>query len=82
MTDIKEVMYVTDERLYSKSDAASYLGISERTLDRWVKDGKLSGTRRAGKSLRWSKAELDAVLTEQPGVSNTRQAATPGQHTA
>ena len=58
---------MTDERLYSKSDAASYLGISERTLDRWVKDGKLSGTRRAGKSLRWSKAELDAVLTEQPG---------------
>lgn len=75
-------MHVTDERLYSKSDAASYLGISERTLDRWVKDGKLSGTRRAGKSLRWSKAELDAVLTDQPEAPNTRQAATPGQHTA
>ena len=70
MTDIKEVMYVTDERLYSKSDAASYLGISERTLDRWVKDGKLSGTRRAGKSLRWSKAELDAVLMLQLVLSD------------
>lgn len=61
---------MTDERLYSKSDAASYLGISERTLDRWVDQGKLKVTRRAGKSPRWSKQELDAVLTtEQPQES-------------
>lgn len=56
-------MPMTDERLYTKSDAASYLGISERTLDRWVDQGKLKITRRVNKSPRWSKEELDAALT-------------------
>jgi len=55
------VMRVTDERLFSKSDAASYFGISERTLDRWIKQGKLKVTRQINKSPRWSKEELDAA---------------------
>lgn len=59
-----------DERLFSKSDAASYLGISERTLDRWIEQGKLKVTRRIGKSPRWSREELDIVIAvEQPDQS-------------
>lgn len=58
---------LTEERLFTKSDAASYLGISERTLDRWVEQGKLKVIRRINKSPRWSKEELDAALTvERP----------------
>jgi excisionase family DNA binding protein len=64
------VVLLTEERLFSKSDAASYLGISERTLDRWIEQGKLKVTRRLGKSPRWSREELDAAITvEQPEES-------------
>lgn len=59
-------MALTDERLYSKSDAASYLSVSEKTIERWIAAGKLVVTKRIGKSPRWTKAELDAALAEQP----------------
>jgi excisionase family DNA binding protein len=56
---------MTDERLYTKSDAASYLGVSEKTIDRWVKTTKLMVTKRVGNSPRWTKGELDAALSER-----------------
>lgn len=62
----RRVIRLTDERLYSKSDAASYLGVSERTIDRWVDAGRLKG-RKLGKSWRFTRAQLDALSDpEQP----------------
>lgn len=66
---------VTDERLYTKSDAASYLGVSEKTIERWIVGGKLAVTKRVGKSPRWSKDELDAALGEQPDAPSARHVA-------
>lgn len=61
-----EVMILTDERLYSKSDAASYLGVSERTIDRWIDAGKLKG-RKVGKQRKFTRQELDELSQpEQP----------------
>lgn len=68
---------MTDERLYSKSDAASYLGVGERTIDRWRTSGKLTG-RKFGKQWKFSRAELDAIATEQPDVPSARNDATGG----
>ena len=73
----KVVMYLTDERLYSKSDAASYLGVSERTVDRWVEAGKLSG-RKVGKQRKFTKAEIEAVSEEQPQATRARNVAAIG----
>lgn len=66
---------MTNERLYSKTDAASYLGVSEKTIERWIASGKLVITKRIGRSPRWSKDELDATLSEQPEAMHTRHAA-------
>lgn len=68
---------MTDERLYSKSDAASYLGVSERTIDRWKEAGKLAG-RKFGKQWKFTKSELDAIAEEQPDVPSARNDATGG----
>ncbi len=73
---------VTDERLYSKTDAASYLGVSEKTIERWIASGKLVVSKRVGKSPRWTKDELDAALSEQPDARTAHHAAEPEQPTA
>jgi excisionase family DNA binding protein len=68
---------LTDERLYSKSDAASYLGVSERTIDRWIDAGKLTG-RKFGKQRKFTRAELEALAEDQPDVPSARNGATGG----
>lgn len=44
LTDIYEriVMLMTQDRLLTKTEVAALLGVSERTIDRWVKLKKIS----------------------------------------
>jgi excisionase family DNA binding protein len=46
---------------YSVKDAAKYLGVSQPTIFRWMKDGMLSYYK-VGGSTRFSQADLDAVV--------------------
>jgi excisionase family DNA binding protein len=77
MSDKRGGDILTEERLYSKSDAASYLGVSERTVDRWIEAGRLAG-RKFGKQRKFTRAELDALAEDQPNVPITRNDATGG----
>jgi len=51
---------------YSVREAADYLGISEPTVFRWMKDGSLSFFK-VGNSTRFSKESLDAVIEKVTG---------------
>lgn len=60
LTDaIKEIL--DDD--YTRTDAAKYLNVSERTFDRYRRDGLISdGRKRAGGLRTWKKRELDIVI--------------------
>lgn len=51
---------------YSVSDAAGYLGVSEPTLFRWMKEGLLSFYK-VGGSTRFTQEGLDAVVEKSTG---------------
>lgn len=51
---------------YSVSEAAGYLGVSEPTIFRWMKQGTLSFYK-VGGSTRFSKDGLDAVIQKTTG---------------
>jgi excisionase family DNA binding protein len=51
---------------YSVKEAAEYLGISEPTIFRWMKDGSLSYYK-VGNSTRFTREGLDAVVEKQTG---------------
>jgi len=47
----------------SRKEAAKYLGVSERSISNYVKNGKLSGSR-LGVFLKFKKSDLDKALTK------------------
>ena len=55
-----------DKRWYSIRDAADYLGVSEPTIYRWMKDQTLSFYKIGG-STRFSREGLDAVIEKTTG---------------
>ncbi|MHC4249064.1 MAG: helix-turn-helix domain-containing protein [Planctomycetota bacterium] len=55
-----------DRRWYSIRDAAEYLGVSEPTIYRWMKDQTLSFYK-VGGSTRFSREGLDAVIEKTTG---------------
>lgn len=58
MTDVKQ--------WYSVPDAAAYLGVSQPTIFRWMKDGLLSFYK-VGGGTRFSREGLDAVIEKTTG---------------
>lgn len=63
----EEVENEPDEKSwYSVGDAAKYLGVSEPTIFRWMKQGALSFYK-VGGSTRFSKEGLDAVIQKTTG---------------
>ena len=59
---------------YSIDEAASYLGISQPTIFRWMKQGTLSFYK-VGGSTRFSKEGLDAVIEKTTGKKEAEAAA-------
>ncbi len=63
-----------DKRWYSISGAAEYLGVSEPTIYRWMKDGLLSFYKIGG-STRFEREGLDAVIEKTTGLKEAEAAA-------
>ncbi len=53
-------------RLESITNAAEYLGVSTKTIRRWIADGRLTGYRAGPKLIRVDLNELDAMLRRIP----------------
>lgn len=62
------------DKWLSVSEAATYLGISQPTVFRWMKDGLISFYKIGG-STRFSKESLDAVIEKTTGSKEAEAAA-------
>jgi excisionase family DNA binding protein len=49
------------KRLVSLEDGATYLGITKKTLRRWIADGRITGYRVGNKTMRVDLHEVDAL---------------------
>lgn len=63
-----------EPRWYTTSEAAVYLGVSQPTIFRWMKEGTLSFYRIGG-STRFSREGLDAVIEKTTGLKEAEAAA-------
>ena len=63
-----------DKQWYTIPDAASYLGVSEPTIFRWMKEGTLSFYK-VGGSTRFAREGLDAVIEKTTGRKEAEAAA-------
>ena len=61
-------METTNARLMSRNDVAEYIGVSVRTIVRWVRDDGFPKPRRVnGKRLaRWRLADVEEWFDRQP----------------
>ncbi len=59
---------------YTTKEASEYLGISQPTIFRWMKDGTLSFYK-VGGATRFSQEGLDAVIEKTTGAKEAAQAA-------
>ena len=64
----------TPKRWFTIKEAADYLGISQPTLFRWMKEGTLSFYK-VGGATRFSQEGLDAVIEKTTGEKEAAQAA-------
>lgn len=64
----------TADGWYSVRDAAAYLGVSEPTIFRWMKEGLLSFYK-VGGSTRFSREGLDALVEKRTGRKEAEAAA-------
>jgi excisionase family DNA binding protein len=55
---------MVDKLLYSTAEAAEALGVSSRTIARWVKDGRIKAVRAGGRLWRISAEEIRRVTEE------------------
>jgi len=62
------------KKWYSIKEAAEYLGISQPTIFRWMKEGVLSFYK-VGNSTRFSQEGLDAVIEKTTGMKEAEKAA-------
>ena len=65
---------VEEKEWYSVVEAADYLGVSEPTIFRWMKEGLLSFYK-VGGSTRFTKDSLDAVIEKTTGRKEAEAAA-------
>lgn len=55
-----------NERLWSLSDVATYLGVSRQTVHNWVKEGRFPNAFRVASLIRIPNADIEAV--KQPPI--------------
>jgi excisionase family DNA binding protein len=56
----------------TKAKASSYCGLSEKTLSRWISQGRLKSYRPAAGCILVKREELDAVIRSAAGKRSTR----------
>jgi len=64
----------TQEKWFTTAEAAEYLGVSQATIFRWMKQGLIS-FHKIGKATRFSQEGLDAVVTKPVGQTEAEAAA-------
>lgn len=66
------------DRWLSRRDAAEHCGVrSERTIDRWADEGRLTRYRADGlQSVRFRRSDLDALFKPAPAGSESPEAST------
>lgn len=58
----------------TREEAAAYLKVNERTLDRYRQDGHVQAHKLAGtQSIRYRRDDLDAMLKPVPAVADTSE---------
>ncbi|MFH1023852.1 MAG: helix-turn-helix domain-containing protein [Planctomycetota bacterium] len=70
---VPETTTATEKAWYTVREAAAYLGVSEPTIFRWMKDKTLSFYKIGG-GTRFAKEGLDAVIEKTTGESEARAA--------
>jgi excisionase family DNA binding protein len=65
----------TRRRLASIPNAADYLGVSTKTIRRWISSGRVVGYRAGPRLIRVDLAELDAMLRPIPTAGGGSDAA-------
>jgi len=73
-TDEQAVSAEAPRRWYTAPEAAQYLGVSEPTIFRWMRDGRLSFLKIGG-SLRFTQEGLDALIEKTTGWKEAEAAA-------
>jgi excisionase family DNA binding protein len=74
MSDTGENMPPSEtQQLFTVQEAAEYLGISQPTIFRWMKEGILSFYKVGGKT-RFSKEGMDAVVEKTTGLKEAENA--------
>ncbi len=66
---------MTESMYLRRAEAADYMSVSPATIDRWVREGRLTRYRLAGHSKvsRYRQSELDALLVpDRPTAKPTR----------
>ncbi len=64
----------SQEKWFTTAEAAEYLGVSQATIFRWMKQGLLS-FHKIGKATRFSQEGLDAVISKSTGSTEAEAAA-------
>jgi excisionase family DNA binding protein len=65
---------LADKQWFTTAEAAEYLGVSQATIFRWMKQGQLS-FHKIGKATRFSQEGLDAVVLKTTGRTEAEAAA-------
>lgn len=67
-TELLTAKGMPDEPLYHPKEAASLLGITQTTINAWLREGRLDGLK-AGKHWKFvTRASLQALVEEVPSV--------------
>lgn len=63
-----------ERRAYvSLAQASAHVGVSERTIRRWIADGRLVGYRVGPRLLRVDRVELEALFSAIPTTNRSRR---------
>jgi excisionase family DNA binding protein len=57
-----------NDRIYCRREASDYLRVSEKSIDRWMRAGRLKSYR-IGRSVRFRKSDLDAAMQPAAGAA-------------
>lgn len=63
----------TKRRWMTQAEAADYLGVTERTIRRYIAEGQLRGYRLGRRALRLDQADVDALLRPIPTTGGGRR---------
>ena len=71
--DLIHALPVSDRRVISKKEAASYAGVSPGHFEKLVRSGQLPPALSLPGVKRWDKAALDKALDEMSGLSRVTE---------